>query len=81
MSRTLIQKPKRTSAYHQPRVNTIHLCQLSDAILLKACIASVTTDPLESCVFCDIMAAGRWANETCVRQIAVAAGEIEEWRI
>ena len=30
---------------------------VSDAILLKACVALVTTDPLESCVFCDNMAA------------------------
>ena len=60
---------------------------VSDAILLKACIAFVTTDPLESCVFCDNMAARTLATRQGVGRMRHVSGKLlwlqenEKWRI
>ena len=49
---------------------------VSDAILLKACIAFVTTDPLESCVFCDNMAARTLATRQGVGRMRHVSGKL-----
>ena len=67
MSCTLI---RRQSEYHSL------VSAVSDAILLKACIAFVTTDPLESCVFCDNMAARTLATRQGVGRMRHVSGKL-----
>ena len=49
---------------------------VSDAVLLKACIAFVTADSLESCVFCDNMAARTLATRQGVGRMRHASGKL-----
>ena len=49
---------------------------VSDAVLLKACIAFVTADSLESCVFCDNMAARTLATRQGVGRMRHVSGKL-----